>query len=680
MELLYTPQNLIAWQLNNSYNKIYNTEIVKPSWKWNKTYWDTFFIKKRPSVNTSTKNVPTWDIVDNMTIDWVEYLLIHNWTDIEVAYDDGVNYTWFWLSYTAWDNTPIRFVKWKSGRGDITDWVTIWDPYFDLHDTWTWLIWSSYSIDQIVQYSWDDYIAIAESTWEQPDTSTDYWIEYVTDLSWYEVADPATIEYRDVYKWSYLKIKLEKTAIRDAAIVGSYILFTNNDSNLQGITTEIHYVETTYIDTIGTIINLPLDEVYVYIRWTNLSGSIPYVTETVAITSKVWNIPIIATDTKIVSLHTIEELWVITWAKAVEIYEAADWDEIVDLVKYNWVQFILTLEKVLFSRTLLTSNINIYPLDVFLNLWLIDRIIPFWKTLVMFWENNAVIIPVVWTAWTDWYVLSDLHYNSTLYSKYSVISSMGSLYVLQSDKQFVQIDISSENNVDYNVTATNAIQTVRGLFETIVWDIFITEWNKQVYVLDIWAHWTYYYKYDIEYKHWDTWDYLTSFYKIENKLYWDWLFEFNDEYFDNVSDYRDQIVWFDFWGEDLTTLKEVVIVKLIFWLNEKLVDYNLVVQYQLGWILHSKTIDLTNYPINLEIWSWDAWLWDSLISTTLIWAWKAIDTVAIWNFISVTVWLWITASVFNFEIQSKDNWFVYWGSIIGYINKLPTVTEYNYKH
>lgn len=687
MELLYEPQELKAWQLNNSFNEIDNCEIVRPSWKWNKTYWDTFFIEKRKSISESSKNIPAWDIVDSMTIDDIEYLLIHTANNQIVAYDDSVNFTGFEYTAAIGDETPIRLVKWKSGMWDITRYVSIEDAYLDMHDAWIWNVWNSYLVDDIVSETWTQYKCLQDHTSaleNQPYGNPDFWVLYNSDESGYQEWDPSTITYNDVYVWSYLKVKLKKTAIRDVAIAWNYITFSDTDSNLQWVTTEIHYTETEYVDRLWNNQVLPNDEVYVYIRGTNLSGTRPYIGENVRVVDEVWLVPIAATETKVVSYNLEKNLWVITWAKNIDLYECSDWDEIVDLVEYDWVIFILTKNKILFSQVLPSWNINFYPLDFIDEVSLLEKLVPFWKMLVCFWENNAVIskVKVISAAWAEEFVYAytDLIYNSNLYSKYSVISAMWSLYVLQDDKQFLQVDIMSDNWVDYVVSTENVITNVRGLFDFVIWEVYMNQWDRYVYLLDTWAHWTYYYKYNLEYKHWHTWDYLNSFYLIEDNLYWDWLFDFWEEFFDNVDDYRTQVVWFDFGWENLHTLKEVVVVKLIFGLNEKIVDYELEVQYQLGWILHTIVVDLKNYPINLEIGSWDAWLGDSQLNTTLLGNWVATETKTIGNFISVTVWLGITASVFNFRIKSKDNWFIYWGSTIGYINKIPTVTEYNYKH
>jgi len=205
------------------------------------------------------------------------------------------------------------------------------------------------------------------------------------------------------------------------------------------------------------------------------------------------------------------------------------------------------------------------------------------------------------------------------------------------------------------------------------------EINNDINILNVnwWA--TNIYTYNLEYLHWNIWQYPYNIYKLNNKWYWNKVYNLTSNIKDDDIDY-DEEVSFDFWWDNLYILKQVQFIKLIFWLNWDILDYELEVEYQLWWNVITKTIDLKNYPINLELQWWLSWLWDSRLWTTLLWDWDPSNTVRVWNFVSVTVWLWLTWSLFNFTIRSKSNEFIYWGSIIGYDNKLPTVTEYNYKH
>lgn len=680
MELLYEPQDLIAWQLNNSFNRIHNCDIIKPSWKWANTYWDTFFVQKRPCVKASAKNTPTWNIMDSIDIDWTEFLLIFNGSVLDVAYDDWVNFTWYGLSYPIWEYTPSRLIKWESALGWVIDNIAVADSFIDWNYKWLWNATDTYQYNAIVDDWGTNYICIIANAAKQPSVNSTEWSVYTTDLGWYDISDPDSLPYRDVYKGWYLKLKLTKANIRDSVVTWTHLLFDNNDSNLQGVSTKIHYTETSYIDYLGVTINLPSSELYVYVRGTNLAGTKPFVWELVSVTSDIGTIPLVATQTKLVSLHTILAGSTITWVKAVDLYECEDWDEIVDVTIYNWVVFILTQNKLLYSRMLTESNINFYPLDFFNDIRWGLRLIDFGKMLVIFGEVNAVVTTVTWTNGSIWYVYTWLNYNDDLYSKYSAISAMGSLYVLQADKQFMKLDIATVTNIDYQVTATNMIQNVRGLFENVIWDVYMNKWKKDIYVIDTWAFGTHYYKNNIEYQHWDTGDYLNKTFKIQDMLYWDDLYEFNTDFFDNTVDYPEQYVWFDFGWESLHTLKQVQYVKFILWLNEKIVDYTLEIQYQIAGNITTKVIDLSNYPVNIEIVWYDWGLWDSQLNETLLWEGNPQDTATLGNFISVTVGVWITASVFDFRLKSKENWFIYWGSIIGYANKIPVMTEYNYKH
>ena len=678
----YIEQKLVAWQLNGNFNKIDNCEIVKPSRKWVNTYWDTFFIKKRDSLNELWKSKPTWDVVDSIEIEWTEYLLIFNWTNIEVAYDNWSEYIWIWITETKTDDTPYRLIKWKSAQWDFITWITIADAFFDWHDKWTWVSATDYIYNDIVQYNTINYICISANTNKQPDTETDSWSVYSGEEWGYDKLEPLDVKFKDVYQWWYLKLKLTYPwikAMKDV-LVWQHLFFDHNKSNLQWISTKIHYTAD-YNDHWNTDewddTAIADNELFVYIRWTNLAGSRPYVWELVSISTKVWGLPILASSTKVISLHPTKVNNVVTAIKQVELYVCSDDDEIIDMITYNWVMFILTKNVLLYSRILTESNINLYPLDFFNDIrwWL--KIVWFWKMLVLFWENNAVITPINWTTGSVWYVYTDLNYDNNLYSKYSVLSTMGSLYVLQADKQFVKIDIKSVTNIDYDVETSNAISDVRWMFDWVYWEVFMNMYWKDIYILSQNSWMTDYYKYNIEYKHWDIWQYSTTIYKVDTLLYGTTVYETNNNTFDYTNTNYIQEVWFDFWWDNLHTLKQVQFIKLIFWLNDEILDYELEVEHQLWWKIFKTTIDLSGYPINIELIDTE-WLWDSLIWSTLIWEWTSTTTVELWNFVSVTVWL--TWSVFNFNIKSKTNEFIYWGSIIWYDNKLPTVTEFNYKH
>jgi len=456
----YIEQKLVAWQLNNYFNKVYNCEITKPTWKWIHTYWDTFFIKRRKSLTDSNVNKPDWDIVDSITIWWVEYVLIFNWNKIEVAYFDWNDYVWLWLDYNRTADTPYRLIEWKSWTWEFIDDITIWDAYYDFNNKWSWDSTKDYTYWDIVQNDNKDWISVESSKWKEPKDNTDVWNEYSTENSWYDKRDYINTPHNDVYKWSYLVLRIEKTDINKEDLVWKHILFNNNNSNLQWISTEIHYQEDSWND----------DYTYVYIRWTNLSWTRPAIWEWILISSEVDDIPILATDTKVISLHIIKNNTTVSWVKEVVLYECIDWDNIVDTTIYNWVLFILTKQTLLYSRILTESNINIYPLDAFTQIKWGLRLVPFWKMLVLFGKNNAVITPINWTTGAVWYVYTDLNYDNSLFSKYSVISTMWSLYVLQDDKQFVQVDIKSVTNIDYDVTTKNVISNVRWMFDSVSWD------------------------------------------------------------------------------------------------------------------------------------------------------------------------------------------------------------------
>lgn len=688
MQLVYQPQDLILGQMNTTLNKVENCEVIKPTWKEKNTYSDNFFIWKRPTISDTSANRPEWDVVDRKIIDWTEYILIHEWLTTKLAYFDWVNYTQIGLTYNTTEDTPKYLLEGKTGAWEITTGVTIWDAYRDIYDEWIRTTWVTYEQWDVVSELSVYYIALVSNTDTQPAISPDTWQAYAAEEYGSENVNPTAITYNDIYKDSYLKIKLEKSNIRDLALVGNYVFFVNDDSNLQWIATEIYYTETSYIDKTWAEIQLANDEIYVYVRSTNTAATKPFIGESVAISTNIAYQPIMATDNEIMAMCT-EKVWTtVTWHTKVDLYVAKSWDYIKDIARYNWVLFTLTNEELTFSRILPFSWVNFYPLDTFDNIKL-DRIVPFGKMLVWLWDRNTIFTKLLteritdtWDKYTELsYISTDLTYASKPYSKYSIINVQNSLYILQDDLQFMGIDIKSENETDYTITTQNAITTTKWLFDHIVWDIYMNVYKKYVYVLDRTPTYTTYYRYDTEFKQWDTGSYPVQLYKIEDYLLWDSLYEYNTNWYDLIDDYPGQVVWFDFGWNNTHTLKQVDMVKLILWIENEILDYTLEVDYEIGWILHTRIIDLKDYPINMELWTeGSAGLGDTNLWTTNMGAWVPEETKILGNFVSVTVGLGLTWAVFNFRLKSKDNWFIYWGSIIWYVEKTPTVTEFNYKH
>jgi hypothetical protein len=141
----------------------------------------------------------------------------------------------------------------------------------------------------------------------------------------------------------------------------------------------------------------------------------------------------------------------------------------------------------------------------------------------------------------------------------------------------------------------------------------------------------------------------------------------------------EQLLSWSIWDSDLHTIKRLEFVKMIFWIPVELIDYNLEIDYEIGWHIYTLEYNLSDYPINQDIYWSIWWLWDSQFWTSLIWA-TPTSITTLWTYVSVTVWVWVSWSMFDIRLKSKNNWFSFGWWIAQFRKKDPMVTEFNYKH
>jgi len=454
--------------------------------------------------------------------------------------------------------------------------------------------------------------------------------------------DP-TKDTNDVFEFWYIKLQLDITPT-----VWQYITFTSNTTNLQWISTKIHYIQGWFC----------------YVRWTNLYGTLPTSGEAVSIHNAIGDILVIGEDTKAVS---VDNQW-----NTITLFECADDDKIIDIEYFNSTIFILTNNFVFFWRSLINCNINVYPLDFFDNMGWWDRVLSFWKHLILFWRDNQIISPVNGTAWSLWYISNWLNYNHKLFSKYSALSDQWSLYILQDDKEFVKVDIISVANGEYDLQTTDAMPEARWMLSEIEGEVFITKGDKYISIINPsstpWQ--TISYNYNIAYQHWVTWKHSHYI-----KSFWDYIYW--ETQFITWTDVVDQEISFELWGDTLEHMKTCWFVKMILVAEEdKVPDYTLTIEKHIWWMKYTKDVQLKDYPINNKILR-DTWalgyeqFWNTELSTPV----KVDD---LWYIINVSVRINETADMFIFTLKNNNNKITYWGSVIWYRNWLPEVTAYNY--
>lgn len=457
-------------------------------------------------------------------------------------------------------------------------------------------------------------------------------------------AEDPTKDWNDVFAFWYIKLALSMTVT-----VGQYITFTSNTTNLQGISTKVHYVQGWFA----------------YIRGTNLYWTLPTAWETISVHNKIGRTIVLAERDKLVSVD-------IQW-NAITLFECDSDDSIVDIEHFNGTIFLLTKNYVFFWRSLVNCNINIYPLDFFDNMWGWDRILTFGKHLILFWIENQIISPVNGTSGSLWYISNWLNFNHKLYSKYAALSDQGSLYILQDDKEFVKVDIVSVANGEYDLKTTDAMNDARGMLDEIDWDVFITKGDKYISIINALSSWqTISYNYNLSYQHWVTWKHDYTIRSFGDNIFWEAQFAHSDEVVN-------QELSFQLWGDSLTYMKTCYLVKMVLVAEElRVPDYTLTIDKYIGGMKYTKDVELKNYPIDNEIRNNKNWItgYEQFWSTPLS---AAVNTDDLGYIISVSVEINETADMFIFTLKNKDNKITYGGSVIGYSNWLPEVTAYNYK-
>lgn len=656
--MLYFEQKLVKWTLNQMFNTIHNCKITRPTWNKLDSYWKEFFIEKRDSIQLS-QSIP-WVIVDRKEIEWIEYLLVKDWSNIKLLRWD--TFAQVWTTRTA--SKALTLEKWVSARWvEKVNWVKIWDAFYSLNFVWAYDAWTTYTTNDIVSYSWNNYVSLSWSIWKLP-TNADYWVEYDRTNSWLASWDPDNITYADEFRWWYLVLKLEKTWIDSLVNALDYIYFYENKSNLQWIATRIEYKKT--IDS---------NNILVYIRWTNKAGSRPQYKsdsswEVVAIYSQSWDCPIVATSdwVYVYNIHS-------TWVREVQLLQL---NNIEDITTYNWALFVLNNERLYYSHTTNQwhSTVNIYPLD-YINIREWYRLVPYGKMLVLFGLYNKIITPINWTTGNVWFVSTDLNFDDNLFTKDSIYSYMWILYMIKDNKELVKVNIVSINNIDYQIETAPVLEETKWLIDDISWSelSMCLDW-KDLHILNYRDNKTFVYTYNVDYWHWSTSEYSVKLTKILDwKYYWDNLYSiwWNESI--------EQKLWFVVWTEDLFRLKQIIFLKIILGIESSKLDYYLDIQYEIWGKIFNKTIDLSNYPINIDLiddewWLWDTLIWTSLLGNNLWWF-----TQANWNIVSVNIWIGKTASLMRFTIRSKvKNEFIYGWSVVWYEINTPEVTELWYKH
>ncbi len=177
-------------------------------------------------------------------------------------------------------------------------------------------------------------------------------------------------------------------------------------------------------------------------------------------------------------------------------------EPIIDVLNFDGSIFAMTETHVYFSRAKFDDNTQFYPLDNFP----VDggyKLFPIGKAMLVFGRQNKLIAAANATGTTIGYVMYDANYNGDLYSKYSFIFADQTIYMLQADKQLMQVDLVQNNNTSFNVSVKNILTQNRGKFEDLSGgEIFINVSDRYINFLWVNGSDTTNIQYDKQYIHW----------------------------------------------------------------------------------------------------------------------------------------------------------------------------------
>lgn len=246
----------------------------------------------------------------------------------------------------------------------------------------------------------------------------------------------------------------------------------------------------------GTNKIMKVDAWYIYIIGTNARGSLPAVSTTFEVFSSIWT-------TLLLGHTTWVSMAVLDWHNTAKLIDVLTTTEpIIDVLNFDGSIFAMTETHVYFSRAKFDDNTQFYPLDNFPVDWGY-KLFPIGKAMLVFGRQNKLIAAANSTGTTIGYVMYDANYNGDLYSKYSFIFADQTIYMLQDDKQLMQVDLVQNNNTSFNVVTKNILTQNRGKFEDLSGgEIFINISDRYINFLYIKDGDTINIQYDKQYTHW----------------------------------------------------------------------------------------------------------------------------------------------------------------------------------
>lgn len=508
------------WTLNSTFLKVKNSMVVSPPYEkaW---YWsNNFFLDKRLWLE-EYETLP-WEIVDDYTINWIRYYLVHNYTTMKwYVYC----FNWSWVATIIVDqfditaNSPKRFAigKWLIWSPDSTprevispvEWTSTWDDidwslipsyawwyikfkYSDVQsvEVWDYLVWRWWALlwwinrVEYVDTDWYVYIIWTNSRWTIPRA----WITFdVYKLkSW---TTTITFESNTLLVWHKTWVKLAFTNWYSSANVldvlttqQEVIDMVNFDWNIFVLTNEsMYFSRTTYEDNTQFY---PLD------RFGVINGKKLF---------SLWKALLV--------FAWINKLYVKAWTNT-ETWEDYVWYD----VNYDWELFskyscifadqtiyILQSDKQLKQIDLIQYNTTSYDLkvsDVLLETpALFNNIETWWEVYI---NSNQRFIHFLYVK--DWVTINyqydkmykhfiEQHYNKIVYKFTDQILSSQQIFIedgYEDDWEWYEQEINFLINTEFMLYKPYILRTIFWLVDNLFkvnLNIEFELWGK-IYIID----------------------------------------------------------------------------------------------------------------------------------------------------------------------------------------------------
>ena len=558
-------------------------------------------------------------------------------------------------------------------------------PVIPTYEKWKWIFNSSYFLDKrlwmiefhseaykftdTVIIDWIDYYLYSN------DTEQFLWVKDWNEIK--KICWPFNVDSNspfNIVKWYWAKWNKKESNL----LISNWATF-NNSTEHKIINEDWIYEDWYIVLDVWTWLNITAwdmvlfkDNIYkgstlkvelyengkIYVLWLDNKWSVPTMWDTIDIFDNYWIIPVIWNQQWVIAVH-------INWTdNQVVTTNILEW-EIKDIEKFNGSIFALKWEVVYFSQVNHHDNLEFYSSSDRKRIEWAYKLVSNGKFMIVFWDDNRLVSPLPEEA-IDFnsYTFYSLNYQNKLYSKYSYYFTSNRLYIIESNRQISNINISSLNSTAFNLETDNITETVRWLTSDIWeynsekhWEIFINKTFKD-WIFHILYHpvewWTIEYNYDDLYKHWIVNTYSNVIYRhtskeflIDGWVHTEWW------YTDLWEDYKQDI---NFTLKQEPNLLKFLSIRNVFWINNEF-QLKLNIEADIESSSSTKKVIHKIWWHTLDVMPID----HSLDMLNIFNNWN--DNKNHWNIVSIQRRIFIAWRYCRVSINSTDR-FIYWYSVV----------------